>query len=327
MLKYVNVLLANTAVSFCHYENANFDKTEWISKELLIKIIDYCKNQNLLINFIFPRDDAPVEILELIGKTEHLKIAPYKALVDATAIVLEPSDFNEADWSNSFFDNKIIILRVNKNEIKKISSLLEKLENKYTKITLVLTDIESYNDEYIEIYKEELEKTEDWLFRQYKNVKETLPEINFVSDLWFSEQMNNCNAGVNHYTFAPDGKFYICPAFYNNGGQNIGDLSEINVKNHHLFSLEFAPLCNICDAFHCKRCIFLNYLLTEEFNTPSYQQCRLAHVERECSRKLLERLKKSNQLFLQIRPINSINYSDPMERIISKEIDYSRSIL
>jgi hypothetical protein len=35
MLRYINVLLANTAVSFCHYENIKNDKTEWISRKSL----------------------------------------------------------------------------------------------------------------------------------------------------------------------------------------------------------------------------------------------------------------------------------------------------
>jgi len=327
MLKYINILLSNTAVSFCHYENKlNDSENKWISKKLLNDIIHYCQSNELAINFIFPKDDVSSEILELIEKTDHFKIAPYNSTVNTTAIVLTPSDLDGANITDDT-NNRIIILRVNKKELENIPKIVEKLTNKFLKITLVLTNIEQYFDEDIYTYKKVLEKSEKYLFQKYKDVKESLPEINFVSDLWFTKQMNNCNAGVDHYTFAPDGKFYICPAFYHNGDNSIGDLSEIQIKNSHLLSLEFAPLCNICDVYHCKRCIYLNHLLTEEFNTPSSQQCRLAHIERECSRKLLERLKQANKLFLQIPPIKTINYNDPMEIILRNEIDYSRSIL
>ncbi|MDR3335429.1 MAG: CXXX repeat peptide maturase [Treponema sp.] len=326
MLKYINVLLADTAVSFCHYENTNAGRNKWITTELLNNIIRYCQTQKLSINYIFPKDTVPAELLELIEKTGHFKIASREVSVNATAVVLKPSDLEKLNWLDTS-NKKIIILRVNKTEVKNLHKLLERLVNKFVKITLVLTDIEFYTEEDIEAYKQELEKSEECLFQQYKDVKDSLPEINFISDLWFARQMNNCNAGIDHYTFAPDGKFYICPAFYHNGSKSIGDLSEIQVKNSHLFSLEFAPLCSRCDAFHCKRCVYLNHLLTEEFNTPSSQQCRLAHIERECSRQLLERLKQANPLFLQILPIKIINYNDPMEKILRNEYENTRRAL
>jgi CXXX repeat peptide maturase len=293
---------------------ASFDSfhTFWITSE---NIIYYCRAQKLLVNYIFPRDIIPAELLDIIEKTEHFKIVPYGASISATVVVLQPSDLEESDWLNSF-DKKIFILRVNKAEIKNIHKLLERLVNKFVKLTLVLSNIDFYTEEDIDVYKQELEKSEECLFQQYKDVKNSLPEINFLSDLWFARQMGNCNAGIDHYIFAPDGKFYICPAFYYNENKNIGDLAEIQLKNAHLFSLEFAPLCSRCDAFHCKRCVYLNNFLTEEFNTPSSQQCRLAHIERECSRKLLERLKQVNPLFLQIPPIKPIDYNDPMEKIL-----------
>jgi CXXX repeat peptide maturase len=323
VLKYINVLLSNQAVSFCNYENLISGNIKWISEKLLKEIIRYCLTQNLPINFIFPQDDIAPELLGLIEKTEHLKITPHKATVNATAVVIESSDFDELNWPDSL-NSKIIILKISRADIKNIHQYLEQLSDKFKKITLVLENIESYSEKDIEAYKNELSKSAKCLFQQYKNVKDSIPEINFVSDLWFTKQMNNCNAGIDHYTFAPDGKFYICPAFYHKGGKSIGDLSGIQLDAPRLLSFESAPLCNICDAFHCKRCIYLNYLLTDEYNTPSSQQCRLSHIERECSRELLERLKKSNPLFLQIPSIKTINYCDPMEKNLRNEIDNIR---
>jgi CXXX repeat peptide maturase len=323
MLKYVNVLLSDNAVSFCHYENKNSGGNKCISKELIKNIIDYCQTQNLFVNYIFPKDNIPFEILDKIEKTEHIKIAPYNSSVNADVVIITPPEIMGKRLPDNF-DKKIIIIKIKKTEIVIIAELLEQLAYKYLKITLVLTDVELYNEEDIAAYSRELEKTEIFLFQQYKDVKESLPEINFITDIWFAKQMNNCNAGIDHYTFAPDGNFYICPAFYLYGGKNIGNLSEINVKNQRLFSLENAPICNVCDAFHCKRCVYLNNLLTEEFNTPSSQQCRLAHIERECSRKLLERLKKVNPLFMQIPPINIIDYNDPIEKILLNKIEKNK---
>jgi len=318
MVKYINVLLANTSVSFCHYENTNNCKNEWITKELLNKIINYCKKQKLFINYIFPKSSVPIELLDLIEEIEHFKIAPCNTNINADALIFEFTDLEELKRLNAS-NKKIIILKVNKMGVKSIHKLLKLLVNKFVKITLVLTDVELYAEEDITTYKHELEKSKECLFQQYKDVKDSFPEINFLSDLWFAKQMNNCNAGIDHYTFAPDGKFYICPAFYHNGSKSIGDLLEVQVKNSYLFSLDYAPICKICDAFHCSRCVYLNNLLTEEFNTPSSQQCRLAHIEREYSRQLLEELKQINPLFLQIPTIKPIKYNDPIEKILRNE--------
>ena len=39
--------------------------------------------------------------------------------------------------------------------------------------------------------------------------------------------MNSCGAGETNVTLAPDGKFYVCPAFYlDEDGYAIGSLSE-----------------------------------------------------------------------------------------------------
>ena len=60
-----------------------------------------------------------------------------------------------------------------------------------------------------------------------------------------------------------------------------------------LLELKYSPICRICDAYQCKRCVFLNKKLTSEINTPSSRQCRLSHIEREASRLFLQKLKET----------------------------------
>ena len=43
--------------------------------------------------------------------------------------------------------------------------------------------------------------------------KGEIREIRQITDRNFSKKMNNCFAGEKNVTFAPDGKFYTCPAF------------------------------------------------------------------------------------------------------------------
>ena len=128
--------------------------------------------------------------------------------------------------------------------------------------------------------------------------------------------MNNCNAGWESITLAPDSKFYVCPAFYLEAdGYSVGDLeSGLNVKNPQLYKLDHAPICRNCDAFQCRRCAWLNRKTTLEVNTPSHEQCVVAHLERNASRNLLESIRAIG-VFLPEMEIPEINYLDPFDNI------------
>ena len=130
--------------------------------------------------------------------------------------------------------------------------------------------------------------------------------------------MNNCNAGWRSVTLAPNGNFYICPSFfYSNKNDIVGNInSGIDIKNANLYNIKYAPICSICDCYQCKRCIWLNKYLTLDVNTPSRQQCVLAHYERNVSKKLLDDIRLSGE-YLNGIEINEIEYLDPLEKILN----------
>ena len=127
--------------------------------------------------------------------------------------------------------------------------------------------------------------------------------------------MNNCGAGDTNITIAPNGKFYICPAFYlNDESDNVGSITEgLDIKNKQLYRLDHAPICRHCDSYQCKRCIWLNRKTTLEVNTPSHEQCVLSHIERNTSKKLLERIRLHGDFLPEIN-ISTIDYLDPFEK-------------
>jgi CXXX repeat peptide maturase len=93
----------------------------------------------------------------------------------------------------------------------------------------------------------------------------------------------------------------------------VGDLTtDLNIKNKQLYKIEYAPLCRICDAYQCKRCVWLNRKTTMEVNTPSHEQCVVAHLERNASRELLSELKPLYTEF-PFKEIEKINYLDPFD--------------
>ena len=156
------------------------------------------------------------------------------------------------------------------------------------------------------------------------------PQLNLLTDRMMLDKMNNCNAGWENITLAPDGKFYVCPAFYHaqqadgsemsisevcEKGFSIGDLkSGLGIKNPQLYRLDHAKLCRNCDAYQCKRCIWLNRKTTCEVNTPSHEQCVVAHLERNASRVLLNNIRKHGSFLPEKEEIKEIDYLDPFDK-------------
>ena len=187
------------------------------------------------------------------------------------------------------------------------------------KLSIVITDILKFSEEDFGEYENCLSILEQNicdLYLQGHNVY-----VNIITDRMHLSEMHNCDAGCRHITLAPNGKFYICPAFYQDNcetpisdGFNIGSLEEgVNIKNKVLYDLNHAPICKGCDAYHCKRCVWLNYKSTNEVNTPGHEQCVLSHLERNKTRELLEAIREANPDFQTNIKINEINYLDPFD--------------
>lgn len=108
--------------------------------------------------------------------------------------------------------------------------------------------------------------------------------------------MNNCGAGLDFVSIAPDGNFYLCPAFYYDRDP-VGSIDTgLDIKNPQLLRIEHAPICRTCDAYQCKRCLWLNKHMTLEINTPSHEQCVLSHIERNVSSYLSVKLHEAGFL-------------------------------
>ena len=123
-------------------------------------------------------------------------------------------------------------------------------------------------------------------------------------------------SGKSGGTLAPDAKFYVCPAFYlGNDGYAIGDLQKgLDIKNPQLYRIDHAPICKRCDAYQCRRCVWLNRKMTLEINTPSHEQCVISHLERNASQQLLTSIRLAGD-FLVGREISTLNYLDPFDNI------------
>ncbi len=318
MLKYLVIQLDDSATSYCHYENTNSERN-LIPIEILKGGILFGMKENLMIQYIFPEYELPLEYLNLIDSIDNSKIASSGSLYAQIADVVV---LNGWDKNYVFTDKKVYVIRIDKSTLfEKYNELIDVLKIS-SRLNIVITDIDGFDDADFDTYKSVLRAFGDELQKLYINGLS--PQLNLLTDRMMLDEMNNCNAGSECITLAPDGNFYVCPAFYvcdenedyglGYSKFSIGSLATgLDIKNAQLYKLSHAPICRNCDAYQCRRCVWLNRKTTYEINTPSREQCVVAHMERNASRDLLMNIRKQMVFLPDKEDIKDISYLDPYD--------------
>ena len=309
MLQYLVILLDDTSVAYCHAENP-LQEHNLIPVDTLKKAILFGMKENLMIQYVYPDYELPEEYNEVIESIDHVKIgrdvAIYKDIPQTITAENAVLRLSIAEFITKQYD---------------IAALLPQV----TRLNICLIDVENLREEQAEDYKKALSTLNAVLLNLYKSGKQ--PQLNILTDRLQLIEMHNCGAGDTNITIAPNGKFYLCPAFYYDEKmgisnrlnhhklsfeRSVGDLENgLQIPNPQLLKLDHAPLCRICDAYHCNRCIWLNQKLTWDNNTPSHQQCVIAHLERNAARDLQQQLIKEGFVFEN--EIEQIDYLDPFD--------------
>lgn len=306
MLKYLIVILDDTSVSFCHYNN-NRTGSRLISLDNLKDGLVWAMKENLMVQFVYPNSPLPDKYQTVIDTVDHIDIVP-GGTTDGEAVIFNGIDSILA-ITETVVDNPI--LRLDRRELfDRVNDIVNLVKGGKT-LRIVITDIDNFDDEDFITYKSVLSTLSH-------AVEETIDsgravQLSLLTDRMQLDAMNNCNAGMESITLAPDGKFYICPAFYYDRLPDVGNPTEsLNIPNQQLLKLEYAPICRNCDAYHCKRCVWLNQKTTLEVNTPGHEQCVVSHLERNESMRLLNTLKNKGKIKTYIN-IPQIDYLDPFE--------------
>lgn len=320
MLQYLVILLDDTSVAYCHADNP-LKERNLMPIETLKKGIIFGMKQNLMIQYIFPDYDLPNEYSEVLESIDNVKIYPKKP-----AFSDSESDVLVANFIPEKVEAKNLVLRLKFSDLLSKKDEISKLFGQDFRLNICITDADQFSDADIEKYQQLLKDWNEVLLNLYENRK--TPQLNLLTDRMMLDKMHNCDAGINNITLAPNGKFYLCPAFYYDEKTNVfnqlnhhkpssdysvGDLDDgLNIPNQQLLKLNHAPLCRNCDAYQCRRCLWLNRKLTWDLNTPSRQQCVMSHIERNASRDLLNKIREIGEFMPEI-DIKEIKYLDPFD--------------
>ncbi len=303
MLTYLIILLDDTSTSYCHYE-VNRKERRLISLEDLKAGIVFAMKENLNVQFVYPDYELPTEYLEAIDSIDHTDIKSVKHCDGADVIVL-------SEWDDEIPEDATCIIHSSFGELSEHVMTVNDWLRRFSRLNLVLTGVDKFKDGDIYSYKKTLEALADSVMEMYRQGRSV--QLNLLTDRLMLTDMNNCRAGDSNVTLAPNGKFYLCPAFYyEDEKKNVGDLkSGLHIKNPQLLRLDHAPICRQCDAYQCRRCIWMNQRLTMDANTPSHQQCVVAHLERNASRHLQKKLNEAGVRLTGSQHIEEMTELDP----------------
>ena len=309
MMKFLIILLDANCPSYCAYEKLKAQEG-LMPIELLKKGIHYALIENLYVQVVYPDYALNEEYMAVLDSVDKIGMASVRSQNAKSADVVIVEDWNDIGQLKCNPEGTYI-LRSSKASLFEQYTLLKDFINKVRRVNLVLTDIETFTDDDISRYKEVLLEISDSIMTKFQK-DGILSEINVLTDRLSLNQMNNCNAGIESITLAPNGNFYVCPAFFYEEKPVDDIYSGVCIRNPQLLKIENAPICSQCDAYQCKRCVWLNKKMTFEVNTPSHEQCIVSHIERNASRELLIRLKNSG--FKTDSKIKKIGYLDPFEK-------------
>lgn len=323
MLQYLIIQLDDTATSYCHYENGKTEQRLIAPDDLKAGIL-FAMKENLMIQFVYPDYELPQEYKDIIDSIDHSDIVSSSCEDTSLREKADVVVFNGWEMIGRYAlrDDMVCVLRTTKTELlEKYQSLFPVLAA-VTRLNVVITDMDTFVEEDFEAYRKVLASLSEEIEKLYAAGRS--PQCNLLTDRMMLDKMNNCNAGWENVTLAPDGRFYVCPAFYLAGDEEefglgkakyaVGDLlSGPDIRNPQLYRLDHAPLCRNCDAYQCRRCVWLNRKTTLEVNTPGHEQCVVAHLERNASRELLANIRRHGTFLPEKNEIKEIDYLDPFD--------------
>ncbi len=312
-MKSLVVMLDGGGPSFCYYERPRPAAASPMPAPRLAEAVRYAAERGLALQLLGgPQGVAPDQRAQL--PPDHVCYVPIGARHS------EPQDILIVDFEQrgqieqlEAGRHTIAILRVDRAQLPDWLEAWRALASRVQRVVLILRQIESYDEADLERYRATLDAAAVELETRY--LAGDLIELNVLSDRLTLRTPTECHAGVEHLTVTPEGALHICPGFALSGEPAVGSLTDgSQIPNQRLLERDHAPICSICDAFQCRRCVHVNKRSTLEPNTPPWQLCRVRHIEREVGRWLLQRLQARGYL-TDSPAIAALDYDEPFEAL------------
>lgn len=310
MKQYLTIVLADDAPRYCHW-TARRHPPRTIVPEALRQALVFAMKRRMAVSLVWPERPLPEELTREARRCEHTDIRPIAtAQAGDMAVAESVAELLGAGME----EGRVYALATTFDDFIAGHEALAAALRTTCRLSIALSGLDKLDDAALCLYGQALDAMAATLADRY--TADCQPQVSLLTDRIQLQKMNNCGAGDTSLAVCPDGRFYVCPAFYFEPDGFALDASggEPQVANAQLYRLDHAPICRLCDAWQCRRCVWLNRRTTLEVNTPSRQQCLAAHYERRAARHLLLALRERGLMPDSIE-IASDDCMDPFEKI------------
>lgn len=301
-------LINGRYASFCSYDN-NHGSELVMKQDEITNGLKFAEKNFMRPVFVYSRYDR-VQLFPEFSKYDIL----YRIPLEIYSSEIESVDHELIVSENSVncLDNNIprqdrIIFNINSENIENLHDNIIRCFDYADRINLNVMSISPMFN--LGEYSRQLSMIVDDI-AEYFNVHRKFIELNVLTDILFIDHHEQCSAGENSITYAPDGKFYVCPAFFSENEESVGSIIDgIEIKNNNLLFTKMNPLCSSCNNYHCENCRMINKTFTNEVNVSPSFQCLKASVERKQGFKLQTLLEDHIENF---HTINDTEIVDPI---------------
>lgn len=323
--KFMYIILNSHMLPFCNYSNNMINSSaETMGEEMLHTAMEYCDANNYSPIFIGDMPHNYKKFGYTITDNTNDDLSSF-----STCIVFNHDTIKQ---SKEIKCNNLIYL-IKTTELchmnADISNLIEKSSN-IPNISIIISDMDNFTRPLLNEYASQLDRLVKIIFEYWKSGKNV--EINVLTHILHFDKHKECSAGNYSLALAPNGNFYICPAFYFDDSIydkfNIGNIKDgVNNVYQEFCKIEKSKICGYCDAYHCSKCSFISKKKTNEFCVPSELSCLKSNIEREKSRIFVALLTENHMLENIRNPISQpITHLDPLHKMLEENSFDRRSI-
>ncbi len=268
-INQLTLLLSSNANPICGY-NVPLNSHEIIDNK---RLRDFFKKYvDFDITIVYPKNgEISPDLIQMLDEYPHRKMLP---IDDYYELINEKGNIVSRNLSLKFSD---------------FYSRASHMENNLvgTRLNIYLYDYSGFD---LNKYSESLNLLKNQVLNHWHNGHKI--RVNLITDPFGLRSISECSYGSQSLFIGPNGKFYLCPAFYyNDVNSAIGTIADgWSINYEHLFHREYSPVCRSCTKKACLRCIFDNVKGTLEYNIPTHEQCLKAEIEGEICLKFFNEL-------------------------------------
>jgi len=319
-VKSIWVMLSLDAVSCCHepHSTRGLD-SQLMPLDLLAQIVKMAKELSWTCTILGNGKALPRDHQSLCDEMEAHVVLPAESvgfpLGKRLSLVFE-SDCVEKVTAGLPCSHAI--LRVKRDDLPRLCKLVSTLLNRCPVVSVRHPELLQYDDSDLMVYRDQLFQVGQWLVDRHDAWCSY--HVDCLTDHFQPSHIGECGAGIGSLAIGPTGEIYLCPAALRGGMPSYGHiLGDLKIPNRSLLTKEFSLPCGRCEAFHCRRCVYLNKCGTMEFCVPPKNACRIGHLEREVQVWLTQELIQKKQWKSEYRVPSLPTIHDPYELIKSEE--------